>query len=141
MSYNTNYESTLLLKDGVKLKDVKAEHNKQFGDLLHFGLEFGDTSDMYDIFFEGDMNLGQEQITPLLDFLAPFLNEESIIYAVGDNSDDQWRVVFDGNGHWKILDGYMIFGSLFDNFLNEYKDRLPESLKQKLLEWRAAEKL
>lgn len=91
--------------------------------------------------------------------------EELQICNNGRYHEDEWsdfvakilpyvkgRITFDGDedshwcydlkdGEWEELNGEIVYGELFDAFMREYDQKLPDDLKQQLQMWQCANKI
>lgn len=72
-----------------------------------------------------------DNLTRASTFLAKFV-EAGTIECDGEENEDLWQINFDGQGSFEIRYAKIIFESIFDAFLREYKDKLPEKLKKEL---------
>lgn len=139
MSYNTYVSGELEIREDVnrekfleEFKKMKEEKDWNFiyindnGDndsTLGFGEEVG--------------TMGDEYLEECAKFIAPYVCDGEIA-CDGEESDDFWKICFDGKGNYVIKSATLIFDSLFDEFMEENKEKLPEELKERLLEWKGA---
>ena len=77
-----------------------------------------------------------EEVERFLNLIAKYV--KGSINLKGEDGE-YWKFVFDGEGNWKELDGRIVYGDLLELVIKTYD--LPDSLRERLVEWQVANKI
>ena len=153
MGYDVTWYSTLRLKQGVNVEQVKKDFEKACQDSRKRMEEKKSATQSYDLdgihdwedelTFEADGNLDfgdygsryhEGSWYELNAFLAPLVEEGTVEFKGED--DAIWRHYFDGKGKWQDQLGTVLYDyEPFKTFINKFDKDLPDELKKELKKW------
>ena len=147
MGYDSYVTEDIELKDSLTAEQFNA-HKQQWldthpdnadrseGRYIIEDMEFNSGS-----WFNASIKWFSEKAANLSKFIAPLVEEGSMLTIQGDDSDDRWRVVFDGKGGFKEEAGILFYGELYDHFILTYGSSMPHELIEALAHWKATHEL
>lgn len=86
------------------------------------------------------MKFHEEWFEALINFLKPVVTDSRIVCRGEDG--EMWAYHFDGMGGVKDEGGTVFYGfDAYNEFIKQYRDKLPEKLVRDLKAWRTSEEL